>query len=100
VIRNHLQNPVVGHRFQNTKMPMSHLEASAVDFFAEGLSGQPCYHGLSMPEAHAGMDISEAEFMAVLDDILAALQEHGIGPQEQAELLYIAYGMKDAIIGK
>ena len=72
----------------------------AVEFFATGLSGTATYDGLAMPEAHAGMHITEAEYMAVLDDILAALQRHEVGPLEQAELLYIAYSMKSEILAK
>lgn len=100
VLQYHLNNPVVGERFRSARKSLDELAALAVEFFATGLSGQPTYQGLSMPDAHAGMHITEAEYMAVLDDILAALQQHGIGAQEQAELLYIAYGMKTEIIGK
>jgi hemoglobin len=100
VMRNHLANPVVAERFRAAKTPLDELVALAVEFFATGLSGEPTYHGRSMPDTHAGMNITEAEYMAVLDDILAALAEHGIAPQEQAELLYIAYGLKSEIIGR
>ena len=31
---------------------------------------------------------------------VAALQQHGVGAAEQAELLYIAYGMKGEIVGR
>lgn len=100
VIRLHLESPVVGERFRAAKKPIPELVSLAVEFFATGLSGVPSYTGMSMPEAHTGMQITEAEYMAVLDDILAALQLHGVAPQEQAELLYIAYGMKQEILGR
>ena len=44
------------------------------------------------------MNVSEAEFVGVIDDILAALKKHDVGELEQAELLAIAYGMKDEIV--
>lgn len=100
VVQLHLENPVCGERFRAAKKSPDELSRLAIEFFATGLSGLATYEGLSMPEAHAGMDITEAEYMAVLDDILAALQRHNIGHQEQAELLYIAYGMKTEIIAK
>jgi hemoglobin len=100
VVRLHLENPVCGERFRAAKKPPEELTRLAIEFFATGLSGLATYDGLSMPEAHAGMRVTDAEYVAVLDDILAALQQHGIGEQEQAELLYIAYGMKSEIIGK
>jgi hemoglobin len=100
VVQLHLDNPVCGARFRAAKKSPTDLSRLAIEFFATGLSGLASYDGLSMPEAHAGMGITEADYMAVLDDILAALRLHGIGDQEQAELLYIAYGMKSEIIGK
>ena len=100
VIALHLENPVVGERFRNAKKPIPELERLAVEFFTTGLSGTPTYEGLSMPEAHAGMGITAEEYLAVLDDILVALDRHGIGQTEQAELLAIAYSMKGDIIGR
>jgi hemoglobin len=100
VVRNHLENPVIAPRFLNASKPPEELTRLAIEFFATGLSGTPSYEGLSMPAAHTGMNIGAAEYMAVLDDILAALDQHGVGPAEQAELLYIAYGMKGDIVGR
>ncbi len=100
VVQLHMENPIVGERFRNAKKPPAELARLAIEFFATGLSGNPTYDGMSMPAAHAGMGINEAEYIAVLDDILAALQKHGIGQQEQAELLYIAYSMKSEILAK
>lgn len=100
VVQLHLENPICGERFRAAKKSPDELSRLAIEFFATGLSGQATYDGLSMPEAHAGMGVTDAEYIAVLDDILAALQRHDIGQQEQAELLYIAYGMKSEIIAK
>lgn len=99
VIALHLENPIVGERFRNAEKSIHDLEHLAIEFFATGLSGEPTYRGLSMPDAHAGMNITADEFIAVLDDIVAALDQHDIGQPEQAELLAIAYSMKGDIIG-
>jgi len=100
VVQLHLENPVCGERFRAAKKSPDELTRLAIEFFATGLSGLATYDGLSMAEAHTGMGVTDADYVAVLDDILAALQRHGIGQQEQAELLYIAYGMKSEIIGR
>lgn len=100
VVALHLENPVSGERFRNAKKPVPELERLAIEFFATGLSGEPTYDGLSMLEAHAGMGITAEEFISVLDDILTALDRHGIGQTEKAELLAIAYSMKSDIIGR
>jgi hemoglobin len=100
VIALHLENLIVGERFRAARKPIPELERMAIEFFATGLSGAPTYTGLSMPEVHAGMGITAEEYIAVLDDIVIALDRHGIGNPEQAELLAIAYSMKDQIIGQ
>ena len=51
-----------------------------------------------MVSAHKGMNINEQEYMAVLDDIMAALQEHGVGQREQEELLMISYSLRKEIL--
>lgn len=100
VMANHLANPLVGGRFRAAEKPIPELVRLAIEFFHTGLSGDATYRGLSMPDAHAGMGISMDEFVAVLDDILAALDQHGITGAEQAELLAILYGMKAEIVGR
>jgi hemoglobin len=100
IIALHLENAIVGERFRAARKSVPELERMAIEFFVTGLSGEPTYEGLSMPEAHAGMGITSEEYMAVLDDIIIALDRHGIGNPEQAELLAIAYSMKDQIIGQ
>ena len=44
------------------------------------------------------MAISEAEFVAVLDDILEGMKRHNVGEREKAEVLAIAYSMKGEIV--
>lgn len=51
-----------------------------------------------MRDAHRGMNVSPTEYMAVLDDILAALRKHGIDEQTQRDVLAIAYSLKGDIV--
>lgn len=51
-----------------------------------------------MPDAHRGMNISEQEYLAVVDDILATLDKHKIDDQSRKDVLAIAYSLKDEII--
>ena len=44
------------------------------------------------------MNISEQEFMAVLDDLLTALQVNGVGQREQEELLLANYNLRGDIV--
>ena len=48
--------------------------------------------------AHKGMNISEQEFIAVVDDILKAMDQNNLGEREKNEMLAIGYSLKDEII--
>lgn len=98
VMANHVANPAIGTRFVHASQPIETLTAHAVEFFCTGLSGVPTYRGRELAVAHAGLNITEQEFVAALDDILAALDKHGVGEREQGEVLRILYGMKPDVV--
>ena len=56
------------------------------------------YTGLDMPSRHKGMNISEQEFIAVLDDILASMDKNKFGEAEKKDDLSFVYSMKGKII--
>jgi len=68
------------------------------EFICAGTGGPQAYTGKSMLDAHRGMNINEQEYLAVLDDIMAALAKNGVGEQETSEFLRIAYSLKDEIL--
>jgi hemoglobin len=100
VLDNHFANPVVRTRFEHANMTKAQMVEGGFEFFCTGLSGTPTYTGQPIPEAHAGMNITDTEFNAVLDDILAAMTSIGIGELEQAEALKILYGMRTEVVGR
>ena len=100
VLDNHFVNPVVRTRFEHARMSKEEMVQGGFEFFCTGLSGIPTYTGRPIPETHAGMNISDAEFNAVLDDILAAMASLGLGELEQAEALKILYGMRSEVVGR
>jgi hemoglobin len=51
-----------------------------------------------MVEAHRGMNISAAEYMAAVDDILKTLDTHGVDDETRKDILAIAYSLKEQII--
>jgi len=98
IVINHHNNPVIKPRYDNAKKSDAELVDLVVDLIGMGTGGPQEYKGMDMRTAHRGMNVSEAEFVAVLDDILAALEKHQVGEREKAELLAIAYGMKADIV--
>ena len=62
-------------------------------------SGGPCrYAGRSMHAAHADMRITDAEFDALIEDLAAALDHAGVGPEEERELLTALNGLRKQIV--
>jgi len=92
----HLRNPLIQARFVNSDV--GRVKESATLFFCAGGGGPETYAGKNMVEAHRGMNISEQEFMAVLDDTLAALEKHGVGQQEKMEVLFILHSMRKEVL--
>ena len=98
VVINHHNNPAIKARYDNAKKSDAELVDLVVDFIGAGTGGPLEYKGMDMREAHTGMNVSETEFVAVLDDILAALDKHNVGDRERAELLAISYSLKGDIV--
>jgi hemoglobin len=51
-----------------------------------------------MRTTHAGMNISPAEYMAAMDDIIAALEHVGIDEETRKDVLAITWSLKGDII--
>jgi hemoglobin len=99
VMANHLSNPAIRTRFEHADQSPQQLIDHAVEFFCTGLSGVPTYTGRPLPETHAGMNISDAEFVAALDDIVEALEANGVAEAERSEVVAMLYGMKQDVVG-
>jgi len=96
IVDNHLKNPKVRTRFEN--VDQRKLRKLALEFFSAGTGGPHTYSGRDMVATHKGMNISEEEFVAVIDDILLALDQNGVGETEKAEVLSILWSLKNQVI--
>ena len=97
VMSAHLANPVIQTRFQNIA-DLERAKKMAREFFAAGAGGPEKYSGRDMLTAHKGMNISEQEYLAVVDDIMGALHKHGIDESTKKDVLAILYALKGDII--
>lgn len=101
IVEAHMQNPTIQARYLPTRDDPEHFEelkGHLRDFLSAGSGGPAEYRGRNMLEAHRGMNIGEAEYMAVLDDIQSVLERHGVDPQTRQEMLGITYSLKDEIM--
>ncbi len=84
--------------FASTDIPK--LKMNLVNQICEA-SGGPCkYTGRSMKEAHQGMGISTADFNALVEDLVKALDKFKVGQKEKDELLGVLGPMKSDIVEK
>lgn len=97
VMDAHLNNPLVKTRFENAE-DLEYSKKMAREFFGAGSGGPETYSGRDMVTAHKGMNISEQEYMAVMDDILGAMDKNNLGEEEKKDVLAILYSLKDQII--
>ena len=97
VVAEHLLNPLVKTRFEQIK-DMAHTKQLVREFFAAGSGGPPTYTGKGMLAAHKGMNISEQEYLAVMDDIVGALNKNGIDEDAKKDVIAILYSLKGEII--
>lgn len=93
---NHAKNEAIKARYAESDR--DEVIRLVTEFICAGTGGPQTYSGKNMLEAHKGMNISESEYVAVLDDILAALSAHDVGQREQEEFLMIAYSLRGEIL--
>lgn len=93
---NHVNNPDVSPRYANSDAEK--VKKMVTEFVCWGTGGPVEYTGKNMLDAHRTMNISHREFMAVVDDVMRALEKNGIGPREQNELLALLFSLKGQVI--
>lgn len=101
VVARHLANPAIGVRFRpvaDDPEKFATAKKHLCAFFEMGSGGPAHYTGRSMRDAHRGMNVSEAEYMAAIDDILDALKARGADEATQKDVLAIAYSLKGDIV--
>ena len=82
--------------FANTNIPA--LKSKLVEQVCQA-SGGPCtYTGKDMKTVHQGMGIKEADFNALVEDLVAALDQFKVPDKEKDELLGLLAPMKGDIV--
>ncbi len=88
----------INQRFANANI--KRFKAQMVDLLCEA-SGGPCkYKGMDMQTVHAGMKISEAEFMAVAENAAKTLDSFKVPAAEKAEVMNLLASMQGDIVNR
>lgn len=101
VAGRHLANPAIAARFRpylEQPEKLQALKEHLARFLEAGSGGPQRYAGRDMRTTHRGMNISPAEYMAAIDDILGALAHVGLDEQTRTDVLAIAWSLKGDIV--
>ena len=77
---------------------LAHLKMMLVDQICTAGGGPCTYTGKDMKTAHAGMGIAEADFGALVEDLVATLDHFKVPEKEKGGLLAVLGPMKGHIV--
>ncbi len=77
---------------------LARLRKMLIDQVCEATGGPCHYNGRGMKEAHAGMKVTNGEFNALVEDLVATLSQFKVPKAEQDELLAILAPLKSEIV--
>ena len=86
----------INSKFERTDIPR--LKKMLVDQVCEATGGPCTYSGRDMRETHDGMGVTAGEFDALVEDLVATLDEFDVPNAEQEELLGVLGPMRAEIV--
>lgn len=86
----------INRKFERSDIPR--LKKMLVDQVCEAAGGPCTYTGRDMKETHDGMGVTAGEFDALVEDLIATLDEFNVPGAEQEELLAALAPMRDDIV--
>lgn len=81
-----------------TRTDLARLTKMLIDQVSAATGGPHRYNGRGMKEAHAGMNVTNGEFNALVEDLVATLNHFKVPSAEQGELLAILGPLKSDIV--
>jgi hemoglobin len=95
---NVLADDRINKRFAETDA--ANLRKQLIDQVCEAAGGPCKYTGKDMVEAHKDMNVTDAEFDALVEDLVRSLDAKGVGSSEKNEMLGVLGPMRSDIVGK
>jgi hemoglobin len=86
----------INRKFERSDVPR--LRKMLVDQVCEATGGPCAYTGRDMRETHDGMGVTAGEFDALVEDLVATLDEFDVPKPEQDELLGLLGPMRADIV--
>ncbi len=90
-IDRHAANPALAPRFRGRDLPL--LKKLSLQCLSALAWGAPAHGEGGRAVAYAGMDFGASELQALVSDVVAAMQEQGLGPVEVGALADLLLAM-------
>lgn len=100
-VANMVADARVSARFKGLQPPaVFKLKSNLSDQICDATGGPCSYLGRDMKATHKGMNISEAEWSATVENLIKALDKYKVGEKEKKELINALGPMKSDIVGQ
>jgi len=96
--RKVLADERISHFFETVDMERQAAKQKA--FLTMVLGGPNHYSGLDMRKAHAGMNLSQVHFDAVLEHLAATLSQLGVVAEDIAQIAAVAESVKADVLNQ
>ena len=96
IVRRHADNETIKRTLEGVDHEL--LAKHVADFMAAGTGGSAEYSGRSLPDSHAHLDLTDADFLSAGGDIMAAMQAMEYGQNEIDEVVCIMVALKDQVV--
>ena len=96
VVDREMKDDRIGQKFARTDV--DRVIKEFVDMICQATGGPCTYTGRDMTEAHHNMGVTNGEFQAFVEDVVAVLDDFKVGKAEQDELLNILAPLQGEIV--
>jgi hemoglobin len=88
------------HKEHFQKGDVAGLKRKLIDQIGEATGGPQKYKGKNMKDAHKGLGITDADFDALVECLVQALDRNKVGAQEKKEVLDLLGPMRKDVVEK
>ncbi len=96
LVRIHLQNDEIKHLLEGTDGDK--VAERVALFMISGMGGPSVYDGPSLPESHAHLELTNADFMSAGGDMIVAMQNLNYGQDEIDEVICALVGLRSMVV--
>ena len=98
-----VENPALQEHFYNMKSnpgSKEHFKFMLTEQFSALAGGPVRYSGMDMKSAHKGMDITDEQYNAMIQDLVSTLNKYSIAKEEHQQFINTINDMRTDVVGQ